>query len=113
MDEAWEKEFGERKVQVREKLVRDGKIDWEHLGYLEGLRNRNQFTAAIGVLIDMNILSLNQKGFFAIANGIFCNPRAPVLWGMELYFTKRQDCQNYVDSHFRNAQYSVNIAEMT
>jgi len=112
-DKEWEQEFAARKEQVKQKLIRDGRVDWEHLEELSGRRIRKEFGAAIGVLIDMNILTMNRKGFFAMASGIFCNPRAPVLWGMELYFVRKQDCKDYVDTQFRHAQYHVDIAEMT
>lgn len=111
-DKEWEQEFAARKEQVKQKLVRDGKVDWAYLEELSGRRSSKEFAAAIGVLIDMNILTMNQKGFFAMGSGVFCNPRAPVLWGMELYFIRRQDCQDYVDTQFKHARYHVSIAEM-
>lgn len=112
-DKAWEAEFEERKNRVRERLIKDGKVDWVYLEVLSGRRNRHEFGAAIGVLINTNILTMNRKGFFVMGSGAFCNPRAPVLWGMELFFVNRQDCQDYVDTQFKDAQYRVDIAEMT
>lgn len=109
----WDREFAARKEQVKQQLIKDGKVDWEYLEQLSGKRIRKEFSAALGVLLDMNILTMNRKGFFAMASGIFCNPRAPVLWGMELYFIRREDCKAYVETQFRHAQYHVDIAEMT
>jgi len=115
---AWDLEFNERKEFVRKHLVKGGEIEWNYFYILEGLSEDEahpDLHAAISILVDdMKILTPNPRGFYVTAHGgICCNPRAPLAWGILLYFVNRKDCEDYAAFYMHGAQYHWSIEEMT
>jgi hypothetical protein len=112
----WEERVAKTKDEIYPHLIKGGKVNWEYFNELknEGRDEHSfRYKVAIGMLIDdMKVLTMRRRGFFATACGVFCNPRAPVLWGIQLYFANKRDCREYAEVEFKNAQYSWNITEM-
>lgn len=82
-------------------LLNGDVVNWRYFRRLQeedaGAEDDFRYRVAVGMLMYINVLTLETQGFAVSYEGGMANPRVQMFWSMPTYFVKEKDAEDYAN----------------